>query len=227
MREVDVDKIELPITFEGMIERTIAFLQGDGEIPGYCRNCPDDETLPMVPQLVELNRRGFLTTCSQPGKLTTWTLDPGVTWRDPRFQGVTTFKDRQRSFVEGYAHDDVAYRIWHRGNELDLCINECDLKTPHVPRGERGIPVTYRNGHASTYVGRFPVRFPWSRYTGVPLEEGDDGVTRIRDGFDLTVPEPWRSRLSWIIVIDPVWERPAHTKDGILTKLLSCLEPSS
>jgi hypothetical protein len=49
--------------------------------PG-CSAGPDEETLPLVPVLARLNRRGFVTTDSQPG-------DGGETWT-------------QRAAVEGW-----------------------------------------------------------------------------------------------------------------------------
>ena len=52
---------ELGAAMAGWLEGRI------GSQPG-CSVGPDDETLPLVPVLARLNRRGWVTTCSQPGE---------------------------------------------------------------------------------------------------------------------------------------------------------------
>jgi len=87
-------------TLDDLCELTAMWLEGAiASQPGYAANCgPDDETLPLVPVLVALNRAGVMTTGSQPG-LDVVAAD-GSRWK-------------QRAAVEFYfrAHDPAVLRL--------------------------------------------------------------------------------------------------------------------
>ena len=90
-------------TFEELCEVNIRFLRGElPESPCHF-GPPDPETSEIREALIELNRRGFLTTDSQPGIL-------------------SSPHERQRAYVTGLARDPVAADIAARELYSDLIV---------------------------------------------------------------------------------------------------------
>lgn len=88
-------------SFGELCDLMARFLEGEGEEAPGCGPV-EEETKPLIPYLVALNRAGFLTTCSQPGALS-------PEWR-------------QRSFVDGFALEETARRIARLALFTDLHI---------------------------------------------------------------------------------------------------------
>lgn len=167
-----------------------------GSRPGYNDSRPDGETEHLIPVLARLNRRGFVTTDSQPG-----------------FEGVA-FDGRpwtQRAAVQGYVAvgDPLLDRIVRAARAAGLIVTAYGAGRSVGPR--RGLAATMWAGEVHTGFGGRPGR-GWRR-SALP------GIGRrarrqlAREGVLLAV-------------IDPVWGRddvlwsvldPAHNDQGMRT----------
>ena len=111
------------------------FLGGDLPFnPFYYDYRPAIETMPIVDHLVELNRLGLATDCSQPG------LDRDV-WR-------------QRAFVSGLADLDLARHLAERLVHTDLIAFISPLLKPHESFDLwLDVPVTLHERSPVTWIG--------------------------------------------------------------------------
>jgi hypothetical protein len=91
------------------LERRLPSLTGYEPLAG-----PDDETTDLVPVLATLNRSGFVTTSSQPGR-----PDTGDGWR-------------QRAAVTGFASARMLARVW-RLQSTTWCPDVAAWDTPGSP----------------------------------------------------------------------------------------------
>jgi hypothetical protein len=148
--------------------------------PG-CSAGPDDETLPLVPVLARLNRRGWVTTCSQPG-------DGGVAYDGQRWE--------QRAAVEGWisCRNPLLGPLIRRARAAGLIVTAYGPGRAVGPR--RGL-VTGRLGNEATLsFGGCPRRF--QRRTDLP------GVGRLArrelalHGVALAVIDPVWGRDTWL-----------------------------
>lgn len=105
--------------------------------PG-CSAGPDDETLPLVPVLARLNRRGYVTTVSQPGSL--GMSADGRPWE-------------QRACVEGYiaAGDPLLLRIVRTARAAGLIVTAHGSGRAVGPR--KGLTVSRWGSESCTGVG--------------------------------------------------------------------------
>lgn len=106
-----------------------------GEVRGWSGHADgvDDETRPLLPVLVTLNRAGFVTTNSQPG------------YDGPGYDGA---RWRQKAWVEGVIDD--------RSPVLDRVVRAAQAAGMTVLRGSRhpGVtPLTDRNGELTAALG--------------------------------------------------------------------------
>lgn len=112
----------------------------EGRVPSWpgCAAGPDDETLPLVPVLARLNRRGFVTTLSQPGDDGTCT--DGRPWT-------------QRAVVEGYiaAGDPLLNRVIRAARAAGLIVTAHGAGRAVGPR--RGLTVSRWAGEPRTGCG--------------------------------------------------------------------------
>lgn len=100
--------------------------------PG-CSTGPDEETLPLVPVLARLNRRGWVTTMSQPGYV-------GGDWH-------------QRACVEGWirADDPLLLRIVRAARAAGLIVTAYGAGRTVGPR--KGLSVSRRGDESRTGCG--------------------------------------------------------------------------
>jgi Domain of unknown function (DUF6919) len=144
--------------------------------PG-CSTGPDDETLPLVPVLARLNRRGFVTTLSQPGD--GGAMADGRPWV-------------QRAAVEGYiaAGDPLLNRVIRAARAAGLIVTAYGAGRAVGP--SRGLVATRRGTETGLTLGGRP--------RGLRHAPELSGVGRqarrqlAREGVALAV-------------IDPVWGR--------------------
>lgn len=128
-------------TLHDLGQLTAAWLEGTTQSqPGYQpRYGPDDETLPYVQVLATANRRGYLTTASQPGLVDTDAN--GTEWA-------------QRAAIEGFISDPVVLRQLIDTAEkagLEVIVN--DLQDADQGYGP-GAVVTLMDGESHTSFGR-------------------------------------------------------------------------
>ncbi|MFD8226887.1 DUF6919 domain-containing protein [Streptomyces massasporeus] len=161
---------ELGGAMAGWLEGRIASQPG-------CSAGPDEETAPLVPVLARLNRRGFVTTCSQPGE--TGPAYDGQPWE-------------QRAAVEGWisCRNPLLGPLIRRARGAGLIVTAYGPGRSIGPR--RGLTVTRWGDEAHTGFGGRPRRF--QRHAEMPgIGRGARTELR-RHGVALAV-------------IDPVWGR--------------------
>ncbi|WP_332759298.1 DUF6919 domain-containing protein [Streptomyces sp. MT206] len=128
-------------TLADLGRRTADWLEGRlasqvGYMPGYG---PDEETAELVPSLAVLNRRGFMTTCSQPGIAEIG--HDGAWWT-------------QHAAVEGYLTDRALFQqILDAAEALGHIVVVDD---PHTGRRDEVVVVTMRDGEPYTAFGARP-----------------------------------------------------------------------
>lgn len=112
----------------------------EGRIPSHpgCSAGPDKETLPLVPVLARLNRRGYVTTMSQPG-------DGGEAADGQPWQ--------QRACVEGWisVNDPMLSRIIRSARAAGLVVTAYGAGRAVGPR--RGLPVCRWGGEPRLSIG--------------------------------------------------------------------------
>jgi len=124
----------------GLCELGARFCAGEiDRFPGWMARELDEESGPLVQQLVALNRAGFLTVASQPGR-PDWRGHDGRTWRN-------------RAFVCGFASGSVARRLAQVGAGCEPVIDvfACDDASAgrRVPVGMRGADAYLYAGHCA------------------------------------------------------------------------------
>lgn len=144
--------------------------------PG-CSAGPDDETLPLVPALARLNRRGWVTTMSQPGYL--GMADDGRPWE-------------QRACVEGWiaAGDPMLPRVIRAARAAGLLVTAHGAGRSVGPRN--GLPVSRWGTESLTGVG--------GRYGRLRRRSEWRGIGRMAQ-------RELRHEGVVLAVVDPVWGR--------------------
>lgn len=170
---------------KGARELTALWLEGKSTFyPGYLTPIPDEETKLITDELVALNHAGLWTTGSQPG------IHEGS-------EGL-----RQRNYVTGYVHIDVAH-------SLHAILNHTDLV--YLFGGEQdhcSIPVSAKKDYAYTWLGRFK-----------NLDDTDYFEVLARD-TNLDFASHIRTQATEIQIFDPIWGR----NDVLYPALLDALE---
>lgn len=145
-----------------------------GSWPG-CSAGPDDETLPLVAVLARLNRRGYVTTMSQPDHV--GVADDGRPWT-------------QRACVEGWisVNNPLLPRIIRAARAAGLFVTAYGAGKAVGPR--KGLIVTWWGGDQHTDCGGRPTRY---------MRRGTlSGVGR-------RARQQVRREGVWLAVVDPVW----------------------
>ncbi|WP_086559936.1 DUF6919 domain-containing protein [Streptomyces africanus] len=152
--------------------------------PG-CPAGPDDETLPLVPVLARLNRRGWVTTCSQPGE--TGTAYDGRRWE-------------QRAAVEGWisCRNPLLGTLIRQARATGLIVSAYGPGRAVGP--SRGLVVTRWGDEPHTGFGGRPRRF--QRRAELPGIGRQARQELARHGVALAV-------------IDPVWGRDSVLWDAL------------
>ena len=88
-------------TFKNLICLNIAFLKGILKVTPYRGGPVDNETIPLLSQLVQLNKKGFLSTNGQPGSINNFTSP---------LDGVY-YQENQKSFIRGYMHKSLSAKL--------------------------------------------------------------------------------------------------------------------
>ena len=88
-------------TFKNLICLNIAFLKGILKVTPYHGGPVDNETIPLLSQLVQLNKKGFLSTNGQPGSIGNFTSP---------LDGVY-YQENQKSFIRGYMHKSLSAKL--------------------------------------------------------------------------------------------------------------------
>jgi len=123
-------------TFADLCALGARFVSGGLErFPGWGAPALDVESDALVPALVGLNRAGFLTLASQPGRI----------GRDP--DGVRV---RQRAFVFGFVSDDIAARLGAPPPAPGLALR---VFRPGDGADAEALPVSERDGVAHAFAG--------------------------------------------------------------------------
>jgi hypothetical protein len=115
-------KIYEPITtFEELLETNIAFLQGEIGLTPYHLGPIASETQLILGNLIELNRKGFLSLEGQPG-LCQYGEWIEKTWKDEygKIAGNWFVDTEQKPYISGYLHKDLAEPLVKYLNSLKL-----------------------------------------------------------------------------------------------------------
>jgi hypothetical protein len=156
------------------LEGTIAYYPGYG-------GPADDETMPLVPILVRLNRAGILTTFSQPG------------WGD------ISSGSAQRASFDGYTSETIAKQI----AAIALCRPVIVFAYPPECEGGYYIPVSTGEFHPSCWSGR-PCRVEESGF-----EEGfsfsPSALADFRSAWELAVIDPKWGREDYLWSVLEEW----------------------
>ena len=144
--------------------------------PG-CSTGPDEETLPLVPVLARLNRRGFVTTMSQPGFLGA-EVD-GRSWQ-------------QRATVEGWTscRNPLLGPLIRRARAAGLIVTAYGAGRAVGPR--RGLTVSRWGGNPQTDAGGAQKR------TGLPWIGREARRELARHGVAFAVVDPVWGRDTWL-----------------------------
>jgi len=118
-------------TLDDLGELTAKWIKGDLKYHPCYGEGVDSETVPLREILAKYNRKGFVTTFSQPAV------------------SIGNEGCGQRACVEGYAREDLAKRIATLGLHTDLLIF---IFAPGV-RGGYQIPITVEEFHPFTWCG--------------------------------------------------------------------------
>lgn len=78
--------------YSQLIAANVMFLQGKLDRTPYHGGSVDEETLPLLDELIEINQLGFLSVCGQPALIHTFFSDRTHKW----------ISEEQRPFLEGY-----------------------------------------------------------------------------------------------------------------------------
>lgn len=90
-------------TYQEMLQENVDYLRGKRE-QSFCYAGPiDDETYPLVPNLIRLHERGFLSTGSQPA------VDELVHYKNTRLNYKSWLHLQQRAFVEFFCSHEERY----------------------------------------------------------------------------------------------------------------------
>jgi hypothetical protein len=184
-------------TLAGLGELTARWLEGTLESqPGYQPGAgPDPETVPLVPVLAALNRAGFVTTCSQPGK------------SGPGYDGAHW---EQRAAVEGFtASLRLLARIGDAAPAAGLMVIVHRARLPRWRyRYDQALAVTRRDG---AWYTRFGVQVPRRHIRDPHLGYGichPDVVNALCSAWQVTVIDPGWGRN------DVLWRALVRALDG-------------
>jgi len=89
-------------TYDELLDANIAFIRGEIDETPYHMGKIDDETEPLIDQLVIVNNYGFLTIGGQPALYELIEL---------KTENNVFVANQQKAYVEGYIHKNVAYRF--------------------------------------------------------------------------------------------------------------------
>jgi len=98
---MDISLYEEASTFKNLVCLNIAFLKGILNETPYHGGPVDNETIPLLSQLINLNKKGFLSTNGQPGIISDFT--------NP-LNGVY-YQENQKSFIRGYMHRSLSDKL--------------------------------------------------------------------------------------------------------------------
>lgn len=126
-------------SFDDLAELTARFIEGDlAHFPGWLAADTDEETDEIAEDLAAINRLGFMTLASQPG-------------RAPH-KGFGGHTFAQRAFVAGFASAAAARALDALSAEPELVITSCPTDQTggcKLPVGRRGDEMTAWAGHAA------------------------------------------------------------------------------
>jgi hypothetical protein len=114
-------------SFDDLCNLTVRFLKRELPLTPTHYGPVDPETTTIAPALIDLNRRGFLTVCSQPG--------------------VAEGSFAQRAYVDGVAPKATALALAAKTLHSDLLVH---VLPPGDDRGI-GIPITVEDGRPFTW----------------------------------------------------------------------------
>lgn len=88
-------------TFKNLVCLNIAFLKGILTETPYHVGPIDNETIPLLSQLIQLNKKGFLSTSGQPGIISDF-ISP--------IDGIY-YQENQKSFIRGYIYKSLSEKL--------------------------------------------------------------------------------------------------------------------
>jgi hypothetical protein len=88
-------------TFKNLVCLNIAFLKGIITETPYHVGPIDNETIPLLSQLIQLNKKGFLSTSGQPGIISDF-ISP--------IDGIY-YQENQKSFIRGYIYKSLSEKL--------------------------------------------------------------------------------------------------------------------
>jgi hypothetical protein len=146
-------------TFQDLVDINISFLRGLRKQTYYHATPLDEETLPLVDKLVDINEHGFYSTGGQPGLLEYNQNGP-----------LGIYSMEQKSFLEGYCENNLVtqalleYLDTGRENYYFMVYSQ----KQGVPiRGN--MPATYRTSYNVTRDKLIRKHNDWRYYTNLPL----------------------------------------------------------
>lgn len=156
-------------TIKGIIRHNIAFLTRQKQT-GFCHGGPADEETDLICQeLVALNERWFITTCSQPG------LEEEFKYHnDPTRTGIL----KQRAFVDGFVpHSDIPWLvdIATKNPDIILYVYSNETTAKYNTSLDREC-VTLYDGEEQTFIGWDADDKDISHYHNVEYMYKSDGV---------------------------------------------------
>lgn len=174
---------------KGARELTALWLEGKSTFyPDWLNPTPAEETKLITAELVALNRAGLWTTGSQPG------IHEGS-------EGL-----RQRNYVTGYVHLDVAY-------SLNTLLLHTDLVNFFGNGEERfSVPVSAKKDYAYTWLGRFENLNDTDYFERLARDTNLDFAARVRrDTIEIQIFDPvWgRNDVLYPALLDALAEIPA------------------
>lgn len=195
-------------SFQYILDYYYRFLQGElQEVPTHFGPL-DEESAIILPQLLQLNRLGFLTVESQPGEKEVYT-DLTFPFMFPHPQNVT-FKSPQeiisvqRGQVSGYMTIEMAYAIERELNPTELLMFITELDNPDSNGQAITITMSYTSDNVYQHV-----------FTSSPVDYPDpkEELTMILQVLQLP---PLTEDLVHVTIIDPIWGRPTYLFDVLI-----------
>ena len=154
------------ITLEELGELTARWIEGTlGYNPGYGGD-PDPETGPIAEALASFNRRGYMTTFSQPGE----PLDD---------EGCA-----QRASVEGYATEATARRLGTLALRTDLLLF---IYAPGNYEAGYQVPVTIQEFRPFTWTGAYHGQFALEHYAE---DLSPEAVAELAEAWTVSIIDP-------------------------------------
>lgn len=181
-----------PTTLDGLGEITARWLEGDvADHPNGHHGGPDPETEEITRPLIELNRAGYVTECSQPAE-------------SPEGDTVDGSELGQRAAVSGFAAPGLSRRIQTAAERAGLIvITHRGAATPWTRDVDVPTVVTHWGGAERTWFGTHLAAEDLNLYYSWINDTAFDALCAA-DQVTVTDPEWGRKDYLWVVLMDAV-----------------------